>query len=496
MSGPLFSGGKANTLTPEHGFAVRFPPQDATIPNVKETLPRLLELVERPSLHTLRESRRLVLGKILDEDPEDDEARCIVDELTTRSMISESLANALPPSWHSRCKAPIDREHFDIRFFSPDPDRAPRLLPHSLVVVFTINSQSYYHEFLVVKELFPDAPELGIEMILGLDFLQAQCHLVLRPVFREWILDMVPWENNTGRGEEPKSNFVIDDTGRLTIYVYGHTHHPQSGEAKRSIGLFFGPNSLFNQAFEVPVGSAVGNTEYDLSCFAALVAVRQLVNLAPYFKIADSFWSLLIITTSSDLVLEAKSPSPRENMISVYHERSFLTSLCGYRENIPITFAHRTTEERPAMKAAKLLAMACLDLRALCRTFDPMAKSERRLWKGSVAIYNPLTYRYIKRSEEGYLKARETLASTSIETPERESVEDVFSLFLPDESWLEFEALERILEEERVVQLTLQELLTASPKEFIREMSEIMRRNSSGSVWANTYIEELEEECT
>ena len=30
------------------------------------------------------------------------------------------------------------------------------------------------------------------------------------------------------------------------------------------------------------------------------------------------------------------------------------------------------------MKAAKLLAMACLDLRALCRTFDPMAKSERR----------------------------------------------------------------------------------------------------------------------
>ena len=51
------------------------------------------------------------------------------------------------------------------------------------------------------------------------------------------------------------------------------------------------------------------------------------------------------------------------------------------------------------------------------------------------------------------------------------------------------------MEEERVVQLTLQELLTASPKEFIREMSEIMRRNSSGSVWANTYIEELEEEC-
>ena len=181
-------------------------------------------------------------------------------------------------------------------------------------------------------------------------------------------------------------------------------------------------------------------------------------------------------------------------MISVYHERSFLTSLCGYRENIPNNFAHRTTEERPAMKAAKLLAIACLDQGALCRTFDPMAKSKRRLCKGSVAIYNPFTYRYIKRSEEGYLKARETLASNSIATPERESVEDVFRCScLMRAGWSS--RLSSGYWRRKLLQLTLQELLTASPKEFIQEMSEIMRRNSSGSVWANTYIEELEEEC-
>ena len=133
--GPLFSEGRANNFTSEHGFAVRFPPQDATILNVKEMLPRLLELVECPSLSTLRETRRLVLGKILEEDPEDNEARCIIDELTNLSMISESLAKALPPSWHPRCKAPIDREGFDIGFFSPSPGRAPQLLPYSFVVV-------------------------------------------------------------------------------------------------------------------------------------------------------------------------------------------------------------------------------------------------------------------------------------------------------------------------------------------------------------------------
>ena len=66
--------------------------------------------------------------------------------------------------------------------------------------------------------------------------------------------------------------------------MHAATSTTPGGEAKGRIGLFFGPNSLFNSAFEVPIASGVGHTEYDLGCFVPLVAVRQLVNLAPYFK--------------------------------------------------------------------------------------------------------------------------------------------------------------------------------------------------------------------
>ena len=62
------------------------------------------------------------------------------------------------------------------------------------------------------------------------------------------------------------------------------TPAPQEGEAKRCYALSFRPTSFLNQAFGVPIGSAMGDTEYDLSCIAALVAVRQLVSLAPYLK--------------------------------------------------------------------------------------------------------------------------------------------------------------------------------------------------------------------
>ena len=66
---------------------------------------------------------------------------------------------------------PINREDIDVGFFNPIPDRASRLPPYPFVVVFAVNSQSCYHEFLVAKEMFPDAPELGIDAILGFDFL-------------------------------------------------------------------------------------------------------------------------------------------------------------------------------------------------------------------------------------------------------------------------------------------------------------------------------------
>lgn len=65
--------------------------------------------------------------------------------------------------------------------------------------------------------------------------------------------------------------------------MHAATSTTPEGEAMGRVGLFFRPNSLFNSAFEVPIASGVGHTEYDLG-FVSLVAVRQLVNLAPYFK--------------------------------------------------------------------------------------------------------------------------------------------------------------------------------------------------------------------
>ena len=67
---------------------------------------------------------------------------------------SGTLANALPPSWCLWCK-PVNRELIGIEFSSLNPDRAPQPLPYSFVVVFVTNGQSYYHEFLLAKGLFP-----------------------------------------------------------------------------------------------------------------------------------------------------------------------------------------------------------------------------------------------------------------------------------------------------------------------------------------------------
>ena len=83
------------------------------------------------------------------------------------------------------------------RFLQPKSRPRSRFPLSTFVAVLAINSRSYYDEF-PVEGAAPDAPGLGIDMRQGLDLLQDRGHLGLWPVFRGWILDLIPWENRAG----------------------------------------------------------------------------------------------------------------------------------------------------------------------------------------------------------------------------------------------------------------------------------------------------------
>ena len=196
------------------------------------------------------------------------------------------------------------------------------------------------------------APELGIDMTPGLDFPQDQNHLVRRAVLREWIL--YSHGRAVSGGGELGSGSVDGGTGRQTYLCMSANLPLLGGRSQENHRTFLWAQRIAHQDFEVPIGNRAGNTEIAGVLLQLWLRCRPPVNLAPCFKIADSFRNRLIITAARDLVPEAKKQSPPAHMISMYHEKRYPTSLYGYREDIPTTLAHRITEERAGVKAVGL----------------------------------------------------------------------------------------------------------------------------------------------
>lgn len=312
--GMMFAKPPYSELTGEHGFQAVLETPFVPLPGVDfagsvvQSHDQDNEVLKYLRFKCLKESREKNVEVELRN------VRCLIDWSTDISIALESAVGNNPGTMEL-----IDFGNLTLGELLLDKQK---LFVGIQIIKLRIHGRPYIKTVKVVKELFPGHQDIGIDIVLGKDFLDACPGLALQPVLSGGSLEFVPWDYGGQEINPYKSAFTVNERGELLVYVCSRSdkeisnpHARAVGDAgkplveKGAYGVFFGPNSPWNISL---LSTMKGTPANDTALIEGIIAISDLLIDGGFIFGNPTFSSIRVFTDSSLIVELLNSDSKIE----------------------------------------------------------------------------------------------------------------------------------------------------------------------------------------
>lgn len=397
--GMIFSKKPLSNLTNEHGFFATLRTPYLKLPNRAFSGPKVLDPGEDSEVYDFLRFKSLKEEEERNSNFEKRSIRCLIDLSTD---INLALESAVGVSYQKQ-----DLEiliHGDLQI-----DKKKFLLGGQKIMLL-IHERLHIVNVSVVKELFPSHKSVGIQVVLGREFLSSYPGFVMQPTYRQGALDLVPWDCGY-RGD----NFEVNSKGELIVYVCGQSrlgsadrHYPYLYEDESSnsvyeyergaFGVFFGPDSSYNMSMITNFG---GSPLSEVALMEGIIAIANMV-IKGGLIYGNPTFTTARIRTDSQLIVDMLNPG---GTLREYREKDWENSkgkkigfykileiwddkiapnleserIIWMKENL-ITF-EKVDKKAKGLQAARHLAQSALDASNLVSCGSDFGGTETRVSK-------------------------------------------------------------------------------------------------------------------
>ncbi|RPB16953.1 hypothetical protein P167DRAFT_570115 [Morchella conica CCBAS932] len=334
--GMMFAKPSYSELTGEHGFQAVLETPFVPLPSVDFAGPAVQihdqdnEVLKYLRFKYLKESREKNV------DVELRNVRCLIDWSTDISIALESVVGNNPGTMEL-----IDVGNLTLGELLLDEQK---LFVGIQIIKIHIHGRPYIQTVKVAKELFPGHQDIGIDIVLGKDFLDTCPGLALQPVLSGGSLEFIPWDHGGQEINSYKSAFTVNERGELLVYICSRSDKKISNPHARTLedagkplgekgayGVFFGQNSPWNMSL---LSTMKGTPVNDTALIEGIIAISDLLIDGGFIFGNPTFSSIRVFTDSSLVVELLNSDSKIEE-----YEKKGWTNKAGVKLGIagPLT---------------------------------------------------------------------------------------------------------------------------------------------------------------